>query len=245
VEGSCVPRTCHAIKLLSPAARVSIPQLDFGVGWEDFTWEMWVKYHGEFSVSGESVLFFMNEADPELGGLRLILDGTGRPVCRYADQATPQTLLDNPSSGTITDGAWHNVACSRAGGALYTELDGELVRGAGQDVYLRTAYMELSTAAVGAPLDVEGTEAAPVVIGPMRAVVDAVYTVKNVSNEPQLTWPTSGGDAELVSYLVSAGATESLLPSDYDSDPTARATLVTDAVPFDEDSPCDATREAD
>lgn len=166
-DGVCVPR-CGAVKLLDGSARAFTKQ---GVAAEgDFTVELWLRWHGEFTASLGAVVLTTNELLPE-DGLVLACPAAPTLQCLLSIPAGPGPVSAELVHVPIKAGVWHHLAFQRASGALVGFLDGV----PGETVPSSSKVVATSGVALGRTNQVPAREAAPVSVGPVRFSTIARY----------------------------------------------------------------------
>ncbi len=189
-QGECVPR-CQAIKLTSAAAHVSIPTAGMGFGRGDFTVEVWLKRHAEFTSNGHS-LFTSNEVSLVSA---IVLRDDGGTLRFDVTRSTPSQEIGLEGS-LPADQRWHHVAGVRRGGVATLYVDGAVVAQAANT----NEVVVGSAAALGRPAGYPSFEASAMVIGPLRVSRTARY-VRAFS--PRTYWPV---DADTVAQFLTSRA---------------------------------------
>jgi hypothetical protein len=180
--------------LNAPDAHISSPTSQgFSIGTSDFTVELWVKVHAEFS-NGQAI-YHMNE-QYLVNGFRVgYVVADKQYYCNtYNSSARKNPWITTPA---VIDNAWHHVACVRNSTMFSIFLDGKLTA----TDFIEVSLSSTSPSSIG---QVEGYKnemaysAAPVYLSSIRFSKVARYHDNFV---PERFWNI---DTETVSqYLVS------------------------------------------
>ncbi len=222
--GSGSDDACHAIKLLSPEARISLPNTGFGTGHGDFTLDYWAKYHGEFT--GER-LFHTNE-DYSAWYIGCGVANDGVAFCRSYDDSGPggSGNGNGHSDFSFPTEGWHHVAYVRASNVAYVYVDG--VRVASDPIAVEIKAM--SPVSIGKLAGYEVSGAAPAFVGPIRFSNVARYTEPFT---PETSWRVD--EVTVAQYLVDEPLGSSLVD---EAGGNNTSTSLADVAISNDDSPC-------
>jgi len=175
-NGTCIAPACYAIKLTSPSARIAVDQAGFGIAQSDFTVELWVKIHDEFTVeSAEKTHIMMMNEGYSVNAFRVRYDPVaGAVVCNSYNGSCPcGPNTGNPElkSAVINDGEWHHVACVRSGNSVKVFTDGQL---SGTDT-INVSLSPSGTMSIGHASGYGDSVAPPALLGPMQISKTARY----------------------------------------------------------------------
>ncbi len=220
---------CHALKLLSNSARISMYNTGFGTGQGDFTLDLWAKFHGEF----EGQRLFDTNEEYLAHHIECTMAPDGESRCRsYPDRCEPAC---EPGHGqgfckfTFPKAGWHHLAYVRASNVTSVYVDGALVATDSMTVDI----LAKSAVAIGKPDSGAQLGAAPALVGPLRFSNIARYSGRFT---PAMSWPV---DAYTVAqYLVEQPLGEALVDEAGDDN---TSTSEQDVQAWDQDVPCTVT----
>lgn len=220
--------SCHAVKVTSPTAHLSLPNTGWGIGTSDWTLEVWLKAHDEFA--GDGILIALNESYLT-NEMRFAYEtATSRIHMTTYGGACPcgkGTGNLNLTSPPLSKGVWHHIAAVRTGGTGKLYVDGGVVD---SDV-ITTQLVQQSPVAVGRPGGYPSYTTAPVFLGPWRFSKVARYAA---SFAPAKTWTVDG--STVAQFLVQAGLASGALTDEAGGDNSGSGAV--GLVAWDTDTPC-------